>query len=349
MRNHFLVAALIVVGIALWSSPVGAQVKGKDAGKNTDEVKGKAVDNAGDQAAAKADDQPEDRQAIQELNEEFAKAFNAGDAAGLAALFSEDARMTDEQGETAEGRAAVEKRLQESFQDTPGIKITLKSDSLRFLSPDVAIEEGSSSTRLPEEEKDGPSSPYTAVYVKKDGHWLHAVVRDHPAQPAEDAAENTGYERLKELEWMVGEWVEENKDAKVFNTCRWAQNKNFLVWEYNIEDKGAHADGGTTWIGWDPLTGQIKSWVFDSNGGHGEATWTRNGDNQWVVKAEGVLGDGRTASATQYVTMLDKERASWTSVDRVAGGEVVPDISEFILARKPPRPKAPAPAASKAR
>jgi hypothetical protein len=56
------------------------------------------------------------------------------------------------------------------------------------------------------------------------------------------------------------------------------------------------------------------------------------------VKATGVLGDGRTASATQYVTRLGNDLASWTSVDRVAGGEVQPDMSEYIIARKPPRP-----------
>ena len=54
-------------------------------------------------------------------------------------------------------------------------------------------------------------------------------------------------------------------------------------------------------IGWDPLTKQIKSWVFDSEGGYGDALWTRKG-NQWVIKSTGVLPDGRTASATHVLT-----------------------------------------------
>ena len=44
---------------------------------------------------------------------------------------------------------------------------------------------------------------------------------------------------------------------------------------------------GTQRIGWDPLKRQFKTWIFDSEGGHGEGYYTRNGD-QWVVKTEGV-------------------------------------------------------------
>ena len=52
-------------------------------------------------------------------------------------------------------------------------------------------------------------------------------------------------------------------------------------------------------IGWDPLTKQIKSWVFDSEGGYGDGLWTRKG-NQWVIKSTGVLPDGRIAHGHQH-------------------------------------------------
>jgi uncharacterized protein (TIGR02246 family) len=284
-------------------------------------------------AAAPNDAQANDRAAIDALNEEFTRAFNAGDAAGIAKLFTEDARMTDEAGKTVEGRAAIQKQLVDSFRNSPGVTIVLRTDSLKFISPDVAIEEGASQLLVPGGEAT-EFSPYTAAYVKRNGQWLHAVVRDYPPPEGDDAGE----ESLQELAWMVGDWVEEGSDSKSLSTCRWAQNKHFLVWDYTIEAEGARAPGGTTFIGRCPLTGQIKSWLFDANGGHGEATWTRHGDNQWVVKAAGVLGDGRVASATQYVTLLGTDLASWTSVDRVAGGEVAPDMSEYIIARKPPQP-----------
>jgi uncharacterized protein (TIGR02246 family) len=285
-------------------------------------------------------DRADDRAALDAVNAEFIRAFNAGDAAALAKLFTDDARMSDEAGRTVEGRAAIQERLAESFRETPGLTLVLRTDSIKFLGPDVAIEEGASQLQGPAEvgSETAEFIPYTAVFVKQNGKWLHAVVRDYVLAEAEDAAPATEGERLKELEWMVGDWVEEAGESKSLSTCRWAQNNNFLVWEYTVEAEGANAPGGMSVIGRCPLTGQIKSWVFDANGGHGEATWTQHGEGLWVVKAAGVLGDGRTASATQYVTRIGDDVASWTSVDRVAGGAVRPDISEYIIARKPPQP-----------
>ena len=134
---------------------------------------------------------------------------------------------------------------------------------------------------------------------------------------------------------MVGEWVEEGPEAISTCNCKWDESGNFLVWKYKVQNKNANASGGTTYIGWDPLTKQITSWVFDSEGGHGEATWSRLADDQWMAKASGILSDGRTASATQYIKRLGPDRTSWTSVDRVAGGEPVADIAEFVMARRP--------------
>ena len=82
-------------------------------------------------------------------------------------------------------------------------------------------------------------------------------------------------------------------------------------------------------------SGQFKTWIFDSEGGFGEGYWTRNGD-QWVIKAEGVRQDGQPASATNIITRLGKDRASWQSVDRTIGGAAVPGVDEFTIVRKPP-------------
>lgn len=32
---------------------------------------------------------------------------------------------------------------------------------------------------------------------------------------------------------------------------------------------------GTQVIGWDPAAGTIRSWMFDSDGGFGEGTWSK--------------------------------------------------------------------------
>ncbi len=90
-------------------------------------------------------------------------------------------------------------------------------------------------------------------------------------------------------------------------------------------------------IGWDPLSKQIRSWVFDSEGGYGGGYWTRDG-KQWFIKSTGVLPDGRTASATQILTRVGPHTARWASIQRTVGGQVVPNLQEYVMVRKPPKP-----------
>ena len=124
---------------------------------------------------------------------------------------------------------------------------------------------------------------------------------------------------------------------------RWADNQSYLVRTYTVEIQGEKATSGTVFIGWDPQSGQIKSWLFDSNGGHGEGLWTRTGDNEWVVKAQGVLYDGRPNSATQIHTIINKDSVKTSSIDRIIGGQVAPDILDLVMVRKPPQPAGGAP------
>jgi hypothetical protein len=100
-------------------------------------------------------------------------------------------------------------------------------------------------------------------------------------------------------------------------------------------------------IGWDPQTEQIKSWIFNADGGRGEGSWTRATDNQWVVKAQGSTGDGRPTSTTQVISLVNKDAIKTSSTDRIIGGEIARDIEDVIMVRKPPPPGS-RPAAAKA-
>ena len=118
---------------------------------------------------------------------------------------------------------------------------------------------------------------YTVLFVKRDGRWLMADVRE-----TDDTAASP-HDRLKELEWMIGQWVDESPEAVISTDCRWSDDKNFLLRSYTIQVAGVPAMSGVQRIGWDPITGQIKSWVFDSQGGHSEGLWSRDG-NRWAVQ-----------------------------------------------------------------
>ncbi len=271
----------------------------------------------------------DDEKAIARLVVAFTKAFDHGDAAAAAATFAEDALVVDEHGERTEGRAAIRAQLAASFAEAPGSTIAINVSSLRFLGPDTALEEGRT-TITPAKAGGAPEiTRFTVIYTKKNDQWLQSAVRDefsHDLGP---------HDRLKELEWLVGDWINESEDAVVHTTCKWTDDGNFLIREFTMKIQGQPVLSGSQRIGWDAVKHQFKTWVFDSEGGFGEGYWTRDGD-RWLVKAEGVRQDGHPASATNIITRLGKDRIHWQSVDRTLDGAAIPGINEFTVVRKPP-------------
>jgi uncharacterized protein (TIGR02246 family) len=286
-------------------------------------------------------ERPEDTKAIHQLGQAFAEAFNKGDAQAIANLFTEDSEITSTDGTVVHGRKAIGESFAAGFKETPGEKLEVASESIRFFGNEIARESGRSRTT----HADG-STPewtrYVALLVKKDGKWLHLAVQETPDQTL------SAHDRLKELEWMVGDWIDEGDDGVVRTSCRWSDDRSYLLRDFVIQIAGQRGLSGSQRIGWDPLTGQFKSWVFDPDGGHSEGTWTRNGKNQWIIRASGVLGDGRTVVGTQILTFVNKDQLRWASVNRAVGGEAIPDLDEIVIVRTPPKAKAKAaPAAPK--
>jgi uncharacterized protein (TIGR02246 family) len=273
----------------------------------------------------------EEEKAIRSAIASFAEAFQKGDAKAIAALFTDDGEAVDAEGGTIQGKEAIAEHYSARFSASPGDKMETTVEAIKFLAPGVARETG-----VAKHTPSGGDTPttrrYSAIHVKQGGSWLLASVRELAG------GELSHHERLKELEWLVGDWVEESADAVVTTSIEWADNQNFLVRTFDVRVKGKPALTGTQRIGWDPLTKQIKSWVFDSRGGYGEGLWMRSG-NQWVIKASGVRPDGRTATATQVLTFVNKDTMRWKSIDRTLGEEIVPEIDEIAMVRKPPQPK----------
>jgi uncharacterized protein (TIGR02246 family) len=291
-----------------------------------------------------------EQKAVADAVEAFAKAYTAGDAKALAAFFTDDLVLIDPEGTETRGKAAVADMYATAFRDNPGLKLETQVVEVRFITGDVARVEGQS--RLSSEADASEFTRFSSLMVRKDGKWQAAEIREFTA-PAEDV---TPYERLRELEWMVGHWVDESGNNKVESDVRWADNNSYLIRTYAASMQGEKPTSGTMFIGWDPQSGQIKSWNFDSEGGHGEGLWTRSGDNEWVVKAQGVMRDGRPNSATLVHTILNKDSVRTNAIDRIIGGQLAPDIVDVVMVKKPPqpgvsapaaRPEAPAPAAPK--
>jgi len=279
-------------------------------------------------APAKAD-RSADEAAIRANVDAFVKAYNAQDAKAIAALFTANGQVVDEDGNTSEGRDEIEKVFKQLFTDNPQKQIEVSIKSIRFIGPSVAVEEGSTKETL------GPGQTpeydhYTVLHVKQGGKWQMALAQDSEG----DAA--TPQEQLGPLAWLVGEWVDDGGSSVVKSSCHWSDDKNFLLQDFDLQINGQNAMRVSQRIGWDPVAKRIRSWVFDSEGGFGESLWTPDGDT-WVIKATGVRPDGKTASATNVFVPAGKDAYVWRSRDRVVGDEVMPPI-EVKVVRKPPQP-----------
>ena len=277
----------------------------------------------------------EDLAAVQALVKSFAQSFNGHQAKDIAELFTADAEIIDEAGSIQRGRPAIEKVFEDVFGRHPEIRMQVQVDSIRFLGHVTATEEGTTTTVADTQPGAlAEVSRYVVTYVKQDATWKMASARDLSSRP------QTAAEHLKELAWLVGSWVDENGELLVSTTFRWSDDQNYLLSDFTIQGGGALRPKGTQRIGWDPRTNELRSWTFDSNGGFGEAVWTRDG-NRWISKTTGVTHDGRAISATNILTQVDQDHATYQSRDRIEGGVTVPDIAEIPIVRRPPPPSAP--------
>ena len=269
---------------------------------------------------------PKEEAALLKSAEAFVSAFHRGDAKALAAFWTTDGDYTDQTGRNLKGRAAIEKVFEAFFAENTGLKLRIDIDSLRFVTPDVAIEDGLTSVIPPD---GGPPSRarYTIVHVKKDGKWLLSSVRDAPFAPP------TNHEHLSGLEWAIGDWATEADKGEVARVAfSWSESQNFIVSSFTTTFKNISIGGGTQWIGWDPLAKQVRSWTFETNGGYGEGAWTRDG-NRWVIKSTAVLRDGKKLAATNIITYIDADTMSWQAKDRTEDGKPLPDVKEIKMKR----------------
>lgn len=274
-------------------------------------------------------DQAADEAAIRENAAKFVEAYNRRDSKTMASMWSPEAVYMDPTtGEGVVGRDAIAKQFDYTFAGSEDAKLTVTVDSIEFVSPNVAIEKGSAVVTYADYPKE--ETEYTAVHVKRDGQWLLDRVSEVeiPAPPP------SNYEHLKELEWMVGSWIDDNEGITIQTDCEWTKNQNFMTRSFAITRGSDAGMSGMQIVGWDPAEKQIRSWTFDSDGAVSEGKWTHK-DNRWVILQTGTLHDGGKATVTNIITKLDDDSFTWQSINREANGEVLPNIEEVLVVRAP--------------
>jgi uncharacterized protein (TIGR02246 family) len=279
----------------------------------------------GTSPARGADSDPQEA-AITKTAEAFVEAFAKGDAKAVASFWTPDGDYVDPSGRVLSGRPAIEKDFADLFAENKGLKLRIEVASLKFPTPDTAVEDGVTAVIAPD--GTAPSrARYSNFLVKKDGQWLLASVREA------NYVAPSNYDNLRPLEWVIGDWVDENPGSELARiSFAWAPDQNFIVSTRTVETKEGVLDRGTQWIGWDPVSKQIRSWNFEADGGFGEGAWSKDGE-KWVIKTTSVLADGSKVIATNIVSPLNGDSISLQSKEQTVDGKALPDTNETKMKR----------------
>lgn len=261
-----------------------------------------------------------DEEAIRKASADFARAVAKGDAKAVASFWTEEGEYIADDGTTMQGRPAIVAGYTKLFAKNPAIKLELQIESIRFPSAVTAIEEGYAKAY-----RDNPDQPttsrYSVLHVRENDRWLMAVLREWPDEGT----------TLRDLDWLIGTWAVKTEVAEVHTTYAWNEKKTSIRVQFTIKEKGRTLSG-TQIILKDPRSGQLRSWIFDQDGGFGDAVWSRDG-KRWALEATGVQADGGELTATNILTRIDKDSFSWQSIDRTLDGEAVPNIPPVKVTR----------------
>lgn len=294
---------------------------------------------AGCLAAAEPAGREADAAAIRAAAKVYMEALQRGEAQTLADLWTTDGDIIDDAGQVLHGRGTVAGTTAgESAGPRPEFRIT--ETNLRFVTADVAIEDGQVEVTLPSGGRP-LEGRFSATWVREAGTWKLAALRE-----ARDP-EPSGLDALRDLDWMVGEWkaIDETSHdgeatdvkpaAEVTMSVRWNEPHTYLLREMRIRPANAdatHASGLeiSQRIGWDPLARRIRSWAFGSDGSHSEATWLRDGGS-WVARTASVQPDGSQTSAINVYTFDGKDRCTMRSLHTHVGGEHLPPVALTLV------------------
>ena len=294
----------------LTAALIGALAAQHYQGLRAEPASGQPAAAKDDKKAEPADGRDADRQAIRKTTDSFLKALEGGDAKAVAAFWTENGEYITDDGMSLRGRAAIEKTYADLFKKEKKMKVvSIDVESIRFLSKDTAVEEGSLKVRRGNAE-DPVSSRYSVLHVREGDKWLMAIVKEW-----------TG-DTIKELDWLIGEWKASRDGLEITAKYEWELDGAFIRSRFTVKQDG-ETTTGLQIIGMDPATGGMRSWSFESNGGFGHSLWDRDGKS-WVLDASGVQPDGSIATARVVVTRVDDKTLTWHTTERTLDGDRLP-------------------------
>ena len=106
---------------------------------------------------------------MQKLNDRWADAFNKGDAAAVAAMYTADAYLLPAGAEMVKGRPAIEGFWRQSMQQLGDVKC--RTIDVKPLGSSAAREIGTCSFKTKGQTPQGGSLKYAVVWQKEGGRW----------------------------------------------------------------------------------------------------------------------------------------------------------------------------------
>jgi uncharacterized protein (TIGR02246 family) len=268
----------------------------------------------------------------------YVDAHNEGNPEGIAKLFIPEGEIILSSGEIVSGRDEIQQFYTDLFSGEKRPRAALEAGTVRFITPKLAIEDGTLHVTRPTGEV--ISHHYTSTQMQQDdGTWLTASIRDE----IDDVVPAS--EKLRPLEWLIGDWVIEKNGLRTLLSYRWSDIGPFIDGKAVTEMAGEESTSSTHRIGWDNNHDNYISWAFDSLGGHIVSHWTEN-DSGWLIRATGITADGEVNHSTQTIEPdSSKQYYNWTTRDQTIAGNSLPNGSVRVVrqpsdAKKPTEPKA---------
>lgn len=264
--------------------------------------------------------------------ERFVEAFNRADAAAVAATYLPGGEITLQDGTVLTGREAIAAFYREGYEEAGESKprAAIEVDSVRFVTPGVAIESG---TLLITKGDVTTSHPYTAVQImQEDGTWLTGSVRDELGGAAPPN------EQLLALEWLVGDWIIQQGDVETRLSFAWSDFGPYLEGGAEVAQTYAGAVALSIRIGWDAAREGFISWGHDSEGGYVQSEWTETEPGTWLMRSKGVTSEGEANEYLQVCEIAaDHQSFTWTIRDQTIGGALQPN-RVLTAVKRPPLP-----------
>jgi len=268
-------------------------------------------------------DRKQDEQAIRAASKDYLAALAKGDAKAIAAFWTRDGQFIDAEGTSTSASQLAADAAQNAGKPARGTARIIES-TIRFLTADVAIEDGVSEVSGDEPGEPVEVGQFHATWVKQDGRWRLGSLSESRLDEIEPA-------RLTDLGWMTGHWSAASDKDQFHLHARWNATGTYLLRDTTIERDGATVFHSTQRIGRDPLTGKLRSWSFSDDGGYNQASWS-GADDTWIEQVAGVAADGQTYKATNRVEFDGQGRFVLKTQQARMQGKAVPD-REVVFTR----------------